>query len=91
MAQMTKHHIAGVIENMSSFTCPGCGETHHIFGRGGAFEIAQAMQTTLLGRIPLDESDAPGRRRRHAGGARPRRPDRRRLPRDRRATLAASR
>jgi ATP-binding protein involved in chromosome partitioning len=56
MARATRHHIAGVIENMTSFTCPGCGETHHIFGRGGAFEIAQAMQTTLLGRIPLDEA-----------------------------------
>ena len=59
-ARMTRHHIAGVIENMSYFTCPGCGETHYIFGRGGAFEIAQAMQTTLLGRIPLDEAARQG-------------------------------
>jgi ATP-binding protein involved in chromosome partitioning len=60
MALATKHHIAGVVENMAYFTCPGCGERHHIFGRGGAFEIAQAMQTTLLGRIPLDESTRQG-------------------------------
>jgi len=60
MARMTGHRIAGVIENMSYFACPDCGARHHIFGRGGAFTIAQAMDTRLLGRIPLDEATRQG-------------------------------
>ncbi len=56
MAQLTKHRIIGVIENMSYFVCPHCGEKHFIFGHGGAFEIARAAETTLLGRIPLEEA-----------------------------------
>ena len=56
MAVLTKHRIIGVVENMSYFICPGCGEKHFIFCHGGAFEIARAAGTTLLGRIPLDES-----------------------------------
>ncbi len=56
MALLTKHRIIGVVENMSYFVCPSCGEKHFIFGHGGAFEIARAANTTLLGRIPLDET-----------------------------------
>ena len=60
MAQMTDHRLVGVIENMSYFVCPACGEKHHVFGRGGAFEIARTMDTTLLGRVPLDENTRKG-------------------------------
>lgn len=60
MAQMTKHTVAGVIENMAYFECPECGSRHHIFGRGGAFEIARLMQTRILGRVPLDEGTRQG-------------------------------
>ena len=56
MAVLTKHRIIGVVENMSYFVCPSCGEKHFVFGHGGAYEIARAAGTTLLGRIPLDES-----------------------------------
>ena len=60
MAQMTHHHVLGVVENMSYFVCPSCGTRHHIFGRGGAFEIARLTDTRLLGRIPLDEATREG-------------------------------
>lgn len=60
MALMTKHRVLGVIENMAYFTCPDCGTRHHIFGQGGAFELARAMDTRLLGRIPLDEATRKG-------------------------------
>jgi len=60
MAQMTKQRVLGVIENMAYFVCPSCHERHHIFGRGGAFEIARLMDTRLLGRIPLDEATREG-------------------------------
>ena len=60
MAQMTHHHVLGVVENMSYFVCPSCDARHHIFGRGGAFEIARLTDTRLLGRIPLDEATREG-------------------------------
>ena len=60
MARMTKQDVLGVVENMSYYICPDCGSRHHIFGRGGAFEIARLMDTRLLGRIPLDEATREG-------------------------------
>jgi ATP-binding protein involved in chromosome partitioning len=60
MAQMTGHGILGVVENMAYYVCPTCGEKHFIFGRGGAFAIAQAMSTALLGRVPLHETTRKG-------------------------------
>jgi ATP-binding protein involved in chromosome partitioning len=60
MAQMTRHRVAGVVENMAFFVCPTCATTHYIFGRGGAFEIARLMDARLLGRIPLDEATRQG-------------------------------
>jgi ATP-binding protein involved in chromosome partitioning len=60
MARKTKQAVLGVVENMAYYICPDCGSRHHIFGRGGAFQIAQLMDTRLLGRIPLDEATREG-------------------------------
>ena len=60
MARMTKQDVLGVVENMAYYICPDCASRHHIFGRGGAFEIARLMDTRLLGRIPLDEATREG-------------------------------
>lgn len=60
MAQMTGHPLLGVVENMAYFVCPSCAEKHFIFGRGGAIEIAHAMQVPLLARIPLDTQTRQG-------------------------------
>jgi ATP-binding protein involved in chromosome partitioning len=60
MAQMTRQRVLGVVENMAYFVCPTCGERHHIFGRGGAYELARMMESRLLGRIPLDEATRQG-------------------------------
>jgi len=57
---MTKQNVLGVVENMAYYVCPDCGSRHHIFGRGGAFEIARQMDSRLLGRIPLDEATRQG-------------------------------
>ncbi|MSQ23500.1 MAG: MRP family ATP-binding protein [Chloroflexi bacterium] len=46
--------IVGVIENMSYFVCPQCGETTEIFGHGGGERISAKYDIPLLGRIPLD-------------------------------------
>src|SRR4030095_4768324 len=46
--------ILGVIENMSYFDCPHCGERSRIFSRGGGPRAAEGFGTTFLGNIPLD-------------------------------------
>ena len=45
--------IFGIIENMSAFVCPHCGETSHIFGHGGAEQDARRLGVPFLGAIPL--------------------------------------
>jgi Mrp family chromosome partitioning ATPase len=46
--------VLGVIENMSGFVCPKCGEVTDIFGAGGGEEMATSMGVPFLGRIPID-------------------------------------
>jgi len=45
--------ILGMIENMSFFLCPHCGEGTEIFGRGGARAEAELIGAPFLGEIPL--------------------------------------
>ncbi|MDO6413803.1 Mrp/NBP35 family ATP-binding protein [Sphingomonas sp. BIUV-7] len=45
--------IIGLIENMSGYACPHCGEISDPFGQGGAETEAQALGLPFLGRIPL--------------------------------------
>ena len=45
--------VFGVIENMSYFTCPHCGERSEIFSHGGARRWAEEHGTPFLGEIPL--------------------------------------
>jgi len=46
--------IFGIVENMSTFVCPHCGESSHIFGHGGAEEDARRLGVPFLGAIPLN-------------------------------------
>ena len=46
--------VLGVIENMSGFVCPKCGEITPIFRRGGGEKTARDMGVSFLGSIPLD-------------------------------------
>ncbi len=46
--------IIGIIENMSGFTCPKCGETLNVLGTGGGKRIAEDLNVPFLGQIPLD-------------------------------------
>lgn len=52
--------IIGVVENMSSFACGKCGETHHIFGRGGAEKISKQFDIPFIGEIPLNSGIMSG-------------------------------
>jgi len=54
-AQQLKIPFIGVIENMSGFICPHCGERIDIFKTGGGQKIALEMGVKFLGRIPYDE------------------------------------
>ena len=46
--------LAGIIENMSGFICPGCGEEYDIFGKGTTSEVANAFNTQVLAQIPIE-------------------------------------
>jgi len=45
--------VLGVIENMSGFICPHCGQETDIFGSGGAEDMAKQMGVSYLGRLPI--------------------------------------
>ncbi|NKB53219.1 MAG: iron-sulfur cluster carrier protein ApbC [Rhizobiaceae bacterium] len=45
--------ILGIVENMSTFVCPKCGERSDIFGHGGAQEEATRLGVQFLGGVPL--------------------------------------
>ena len=49
-----KMEIFGLIENMSGFLCPHCGEMVELFGAGGGEKTANQMGVRFLGRIPFD-------------------------------------
>jgi ATP-binding protein involved in chromosome partitioning len=53
MAAQVHQKVLGVVENMSYFVCPHCGEPTAIFGQGGGEEAARTLGVPLLGRIPL--------------------------------------
>lgn len=46
--------ILGIVENMSYYQCPKCGNREEVFGHGGARETAETLQAPFLGEIPLD-------------------------------------
>lgn len=45
--------LLGLVENMSGYACPHCGEISDPFGSGGAEAAAKIMSIAFLGRIPL--------------------------------------
>jgi ATPases involved in chromosome partitioning len=52
--------VLGIVENMSGFVCPDCGEEHDVFGRGGGRGFAQANDLPFLGGVPLDTAVRTG-------------------------------
>ncbi|HTK79717.1 MAG TPA: Mrp/NBP35 family ATP-binding protein [Rhizomicrobium sp.] len=53
MFRKTEVPVLGIVENMSVFVCPHCGEASHIFGHGGARTTAEELKAPFLGEIPL--------------------------------------
>ena len=54
MFRETQVRILGIIENMSYFACPHCGERTEIFSTGGARRTAEVLGVPFLGEIPLE-------------------------------------
>jgi ATP-binding protein involved in chromosome partitioning len=46
--------VIGIIENMSGFICPKCGEQVDIFKAGGGEKMAEDLSVPYLGKIPID-------------------------------------
>ncbi len=53
MFQRVAVPVLGIIENMSYFLCPHCGDRTAIFGSGGGKRLAEELEVPLLGEIPL--------------------------------------
>jgi ATP-binding protein involved in chromosome partitioning len=54
MFNQVKVPLIGVVENMSYFVCPHCGERTDVFAHGGARKEAQRLGVPFLGEVPLD-------------------------------------
>lgn len=52
--------VLGIVENMSYFVCPACGESHEIFQRSERWRPPGLADTLLLGRIPLTQAISQG-------------------------------
>ena len=46
--------VVGIVENMSGFRCPSCGNIHDIFKTGGGEILAREWNMAFLGKIPID-------------------------------------
>lgn len=53
MFQRVDVPVLGIVENMSYFICPSCGERSDIFGHGGAATEADRLGVPFLGGVPL--------------------------------------
>ena len=59
MARRSFLRVAGVIENMSQFTCEH-GSTYALFGEGGGAALAREIGADLLGQVPIENAVAHG-------------------------------
>ena len=46
--------VIGVVENMSGYVCPKCGERVDIFTAGGGEQMARELGVPFLGRVPIE-------------------------------------
>lgn len=54
MFEKVNTEVLGIVENMSGYLCPHCGEMAEIFGKGGGEDLAKHMELPFLGAVPLD-------------------------------------
>jgi len=58
MANIMGVKILGIVENMSYFVCPNCGEKHYIYGESHIKEIAKEHGINLVAQVPFDKDFA---------------------------------
>jgi ATP-binding protein involved in chromosome partitioning len=54
MFRQVQVDVLGIIENMSYFICPHCGQRSEIFSHGGGERTSERYQVPFLGRVPLE-------------------------------------
>ena len=60
MFHQVRVEVLGIVENMSTFHCPHCGEEIDIFSKGGAERTAAQFNVEFLGSLELDPSIRKG-------------------------------
>jgi len=60
MFRQVRVEVLGIVENMSYFQCPKCGEKTDIFSHGGGASTAAKYEVPFLGEVPLDVSIRQG-------------------------------
>jgi ATP-binding protein involved in chromosome partitioning len=60
MFQKVNVPVLGIVENMSYYVCPKCGNREEIFKHGGGRKTAEQLRVPFLGEIPLDPKVAIG-------------------------------
>jgi hypothetical protein len=58
MAKKLNVPILGLVENMSYFECPGCGDKINLFGEPNGEKLAISLGLPFLGAVPLDPAIA---------------------------------
>lgn len=54
MADKMDIPVLGIVENMSYFVCPSCGEKHYIYGESKIEEIAYSWHIDTVSKVPID-------------------------------------
>ena len=54
MANMMNVPVLGLVENMSYYICPDCGNKHYLFGESHIDEIAKKFNISTVCRLPMD-------------------------------------
>lgn len=54
MADMMNVPVLGIVENMSYYKCPDCGEKHSVFGESHIDEIAEKHNIKTVAKLPID-------------------------------------
>ena len=54
MFRKVEEPVLGIVENMSYFLCPHCGQRSDIFSHGGARREAERLGVPFLGEVPLE-------------------------------------
>ena len=54
MAKLMNIPVLGIVENMSYFKCPDCGNIHYIYGKSKIDEVAAANDIRTVAKLPMD-------------------------------------